>query len=230
MAALLLAAHGIPVLMHGTRGTKDDRIYTEDAIKALGLPISDDLEAAGRHISQNGFAYIPLEHFAPKLKAILDLRSQFGLRSPINTLLRVLNPSGAPYMLQSTFHPGYRQIHQQAALLLGHTHMSVFKGEGGEIERDPDRPCEVYSIYQGSTVDEAWPPLFENKRHLKTALESDRLRAVWSGEQDEYGIAAITGTAAIALRLLGKADSPAAAQALAASLWQQRPIDWLDRY
>jgi len=227
LAALLLSSHGIPVMMHGTRGTKDDRLYTEDAIKALGLPISHDLQAAGGHISQIGFAYIPLEHFAPKLKAILDLRSQFGLRSPINTLLRVLNPSGAPYLLQSTFHPGYRQIHQQAALLLGHSNMSVFKGEGGEIERDPDKPCDVYSVYRGNTCEETWPALFDGGRHIKPAQRDiDRLKAVWTGEQDEYGIAAITGTAAIALRLLGKAESPTAAQALAEQLWAERPIDW----
>jgi anthranilate phosphoribosyltransferase len=228
LAALLLAAHGIPVFMHGTRGTKDDRLYTDDAIKALGLPVSTDLHAAGEHIKQQGFAYIPLEHFAPKLKEILDLRRQFGLRSPINTLLRVLNPSGAPCLLQSTFHPGYRQIHQQAALLLGHENMSVFKGEGGEIERDPDKPCDVYSVYQGDACDETWPALFSGRRHVKQAqLDINRLKAVWSGEVDEYAEATITGTAAIALRLLGRASSAAEAQALAEQLWRQRPIDWL---
>lgn len=228
LSAVLLAAHGITVLMHGTRGRKDDRVYTEDAIKALGLPVSADLHDAGEHIRQRGFAYLPLEHFAAKLKYILDLRSQFGLRSPINTLLRVLNPSGAPYLLQSTFHPGYRQVHQQAAQLLGHTNMSVFKGEGGEIERDPDRPCEVYSLYQGQLSEETWPALFTTGRHLKQKhLDVDRLKAVWLGEPDEYADAAITGTAAIALRLLGKADSAPAAQELAEQMWRQRPLDWL---
>jgi len=230
LAALLLAAHGMPVLMHGTRGTKDDRLYTEDAINALGLPVSSDLGNAGEHISEYGFAYIPLEHFSPKLKDILDLRSQFGLRSPINTLLRVLNPSGAPYLVQSTFHPGYRQIHQQAAQLLGHANMSVFKGEGGEIERDPDKPCDVYSVYQGAACEESWPALFDSGRHIKPAQRDiNQLKAVWSGENDEYGIAAITGTAAIALRLLGKADSVTDAQELANQLWRQRPLDWLDK-
>jgi len=229
LSALLLSASGIPVLMHGTRGNKDDRIYTEDAVRALGLPICNDFMAAGKQIESRQFAYIPLQNFAPELKTILDLRRLFGLRSPINTLLRVLNPSAAPYLMQSTFHPGYREIHQQAALLLEHPHMAVFKGEGGEIERDPDKDCDVYSVHDQTADIETWPALFDNNRHLKdSAMDVNQLLALWQGEtEDEYGLAAVTGTAAIALRLLGKANSPATAQTMAEQLWHKRPTDWL---
>lgn len=224
LSALLLSDNDIPVFMHGTRGNKDDRVYTEDAIRALGLPICTSIDDAQQHITTSNFAFIPLENFAPKLKAILNLRAMFGLRSPINTLLRVLNPSSAPYMMQSTFHPGYREVHQQAALLLNHKHMSVFKGEGGEIERDPDKECEVYSVHDSNASMTTWPALFPKARHLKDGfMDVNKLGALWRGEcEDEFGEGAVTGTAAIALHLTGKADTPEQAQQLAEQFWRER--------
>jgi hypothetical protein len=53
----------------------------------------------------------------------------------------VLYPLNAPYSIQGIFHPGYRPVHQEAALLLNQAHMTVIKGEGGETERNPDMPC-----------------------------------------------------------------------------------------
>lgn len=224
LSALLLAQNDIAVLMHGTRGNKDNRIYTEDALNALGIGASPSLDAAIDQIEQSGFAYTALENFSPKLKAILNLRQWLGLRSPINTLLRLLNPSHAPYLLQSTFHPNYRQIHQQAAVLLGQPHMAVFKGEGGEIERDPDSECCIYSADEAVTSDETWPALFEGKRHLKEkTMDATRLKALWQDEiKDAYGTAAVTGTTAIALKMLGKAGNRKDAEEMARQMWDNR--------
>ncbi len=223
LSALLLADQGVTILMHGTRGIKDDRVYTPDAMAALGIPLCRDFTEAGREIAHRNFAFIPLEHFCPRLKKILNLRRLFGLRSPVNTLLRMLNPLGAPYLLQGIFHPGYRAIHQQAALLLGQPHMAVFKGEGGETERNPDLPCPVFTVHGEEAGEEEWPALF-SKRHLKDGtLDIGRLAALWRGElEDEYGTAAVTGTAAIVLRLLGWANSIAEAEAQAKAMWAAR--------
>ncbi len=54
-------------------------------------------------------------------------------------------------------------------------------------------------------------------------LEPQLLAQVWRGElDDEFGQAAVIGTAAIALKLLGKADDQAQAEALAARFWAGR--------
>jgi anthranilate phosphoribosyltransferase len=46
---------------------------------------------------------------------------------------------------------------------------------------------------------------------------------IWRGQdQDEYAEAAIIGTAAIALRLIGKATSPGDALQQATKMWQTR--------
>ncbi|MBI5451259.1 MAG: glycosyl transferase family protein [Gammaproteobacteria bacterium] len=230
LSAQLLAHNGIPVFMHGSRGRKPDRIYTEQAITALGLPVCMDFAMATTEIARRGFAYVPLQNFAPRLQQIMDLRALLGLRSPINTLLRVLNPSDAPYLLQSTFHPNYREIHQQTALLLRHPHMAVFKGESGEIERDPDRECDVYAVHNEVATIEHWPPMFAKGRHLKDEkMDITRLAALWRGDiDDEYGTAAVIGTTAIVLRLLQRAAGPQQALQQAGDLWQARPRQHFD--
>ena len=39
-----------------------------------------------------------------------------GLRSPIHTLARLINPFNAKATLQAIFHPAYRTSHQHSAL------------------------------------------------------------------------------------------------------------------
>ena len=227
LSALLLAGSGYPVLMHGIRG-QDQRVYAVDALQALGIRASATLSEAAREISRSGFAYIALEKFCPVVHHLIELRSLLGLRSPMHTVARMLNPLDAVVQLQGIFHPNYRDIHQQAALLLKQPHMAVLKGEGGETERNPDVPCLVQSVHHGVEHAEEWPAMFA-ARHLKDeSMDPGRLPALWRGETtDEYGEAAVIGTAAIALRALGVADSIAAAEAQAAELWRRRPATWL---
>jgi anthranilate phosphoribosyltransferase len=141
----------------------------------------------------------------------------------VHTLVRMLNPYNAEYSIQGIFHPGYRPVHQQAAALLKQPHMAVLKGEGGETERNPDMECLVQSIHDGELSDENWPALFA-RRHLKPEqLDPEQLALIWQGKtQDEFAEASIIGTAAIAFKLLGKADSQQQAQQLATDLWLNR--------
>ena len=106
---------------------------------------------------------------------------------------------------------------------MGKTNLAVFKGEAGEVERNPDTECTVSSVYGKEMIDEVWPPLFD-KRHMKEEnLDPQRLAAVWRGdESNEYGEAAAVSTAAIALRLMDKADSPDDAMEKSRAMWQNR--------
>ena len=224
LAARLLAERaGVRVLMHGAPGNKDDRVYCEEAVRALGLPVCEDLKAVDPAIASGGFAYIGLDRLSPALKHIIDLRRLFGLRSPINTLLRMLNPLSAPYIMQGIFHPNYRGVHQQAAILLGQAHMAVFKGEGGEAERNPDGECEVLGVCGQEAVVETWPAMFSRRHIAPETLDVSRLARLWDDEiEDEYGQAAVVGTTAIALRLLERATDPENALAQAQAMWLNR--------
>jgi anthranilate phosphoribosyltransferase len=228
LSALLLASGGYSVFMHGIAAREDDRIYTPQVLQALGVKAAQSLAEAAEQIRASGFAFMTLAQLSPRLHEIIELRPVLGLRSPVHTLARMLNPFQAPATLMGIFHPGYRDIHQEAALLLKQPRMAVFKGEGGEVERNPDIACKVQTVINGEQREDEWPAMFTGPRHLKDeTMDVTRLAKLWRGEtEDEYGQAAVIGTAAIALNIMGEADTIEAAEAMANTLWAKRPASW----
>ncbi len=224
LSALMLARNGTRVFMHGADGHTEGRVFTREVLEGLRIPVALSFEEAATHLSRRNFAYMPLTAINPILADLFGLRSILGLRSPVHTLSRMLNPFAAPVMLQGIFHPGYMQIHQKAALLLEQPHMAVFRGEGGEIERRPNKPCEVLTVHNGAVEEERWPVLISDPRQApEEDMNFNRLTAVLRGEaRDEYGEAAVTGTLAIALKALGRAQTIEAAEAQANAMWESR--------
>ena len=164
LSTLLMAENGIRVFMHGAAGHTAGRIYTRDVLPRLGVKAAAGMEEAVSQLESANFAYLDLEHLSPRLHEIVELRPLLGLRSPVHTIARMLNPFEAPTVMQGIFHPGYRPTHQQAGLLLEIQRLAVIKGEGGEIERNPDDPCLIQSVREGALVEEEWPAMF-SKRH-----------------------------------------------------------------
>ena len=229
LAALLLAAHGLPMFMHGTEGYDPERTFVPQALRALGIAPSRSLAAAAERIRRRHFAFVELRDLQPQLHELLQLKPLIGLRSPVHTVIRMLNPLHAAASIQGVFHPHYHVLHQEAARLLGDARCAIVKGDGGESERNPDLPCRVKWMLDGVARDEEWPPMFDGARHPRDAtMDVRRLAAVWRGDlRDSYAEAAVTGTAAIALVAIGEAQDVAEAQQLAQRLWDRRPIAWL---
>ncbi len=223
LATLLMAENGIRIFMHGASGHTAGRLYTKDVLPQLGVPVAKNLEEAARQIKESNFSYIDLEYLSPKLHQIIELRPLLGLRSPVHTIARMLNPFNAPNVIQGIFHPGYRPTHQEAGMLLGIPHMTVIKGEGGEIERNPDQEVLLQCVHEGKMQDEEWPAMFA-KRHVRPdEMNVADLAAVWRGEkEDEYGEAAVIGTIAIALYTMGKAKDREEAEEQARTMWETR--------
>lgn len=223
LATLLMAENGIRIFMHGASGHTAGRIYTKDVLPQLGVPVATSMEEAVRQLEENNFSYIDLEHMNRKLYEIIELRPLLGLRSPVHTIARMLNPFDAENVMQGIFHPGYRPTHQEAGKLLGIPHLSVIKGEGGEIERNPDQELLIQRVVNGEMLDEEWPAMFD-KRHVRPAeMNVADLAAVWRGDKnDEYGEAAVIGTVAIALYTMGKAGNREEAETQARNMWAAR--------
>jgi anthranilate phosphoribosyltransferase len=226
LATQLLASNGIRIFMQGTEGHTVGRVYSHSALLSLGIPVAKSLQEAADHIRNSNFAFLPLAHLSPKLQELIDFKSILGLRSPINTFGRMVNPFSATHEIQTVFHPNYRDIHRDTAKLLGQKHMAVFKGEGGEVERRPQKPVLVQSLHNGILSEEEWPALLpEDNIKVDESMDLKRLKTVWSGEEkDTYATAAITGTTAIILRLIGRADNPVDATDQAKKMWASRDI------
>ncbi len=203
LAIKALASSGVRVLVHGGGAHTAGRLYTEQLLQTLDIPLCANWGEAGAALERHNLAFLPLGAWAPRLQRMIDLRNTLGLRSPIHSLARILNPLSAKVGLQSIFHPGYQAVHREASRLLGDRAV-VIKGEGGEIEVNPDGACHLYGTEGGIDWDEEWPAL-SAQRHVKPErLEPERLLAFWRGEEhDAYGELAVLGTMALALRALG---------------------------
>ncbi len=142
LSALVLARNGWRVFMHGAEAHTEGRIYSGAALRTLSVPVSTSLGEATEYLARENFAYLPIYALSPPIADMLELRPIVGLRSPVHTFARMLNPFAARSMLQGVFHPGYMRIHRDAGLVLGQPRLAVFRGEGGEIERRPSKPCD----------------------------------------------------------------------------------------
>ncbi|PRX31946.1 Anthranilate phosphoribosyltransferase [Meinhardsimonia xiamenensis] len=225
LSVLTLVGEGVRVFMHGTEGHTPGRLYTREVLAALGIPAAASLEEAARHIEARGFAYVPLEVLSPVLRQLIELRPILGLRSPVHSFTRMLNPFGAPVMMQGIFHRGFMDIHAGAARLLGQPVAAVFRGEGGEIERRPNKPLQVWTTRgaEGPFVEE-WPALLD-EGHIPADEQMDmgRLAALWRGEEDdEHAAASVIGTLAVTLKAMGRARAIGEAEALARAMWARR--------
>jgi anthranilate phosphoribosyltransferase len=161
---------------------------------------------------------------APGLVRLLALRGVLGLRSPLNTVARLLDPAAAACGFDGVFHPAYMALHVAVAERLGRRRLAVIKGAGGEAERTPTKPVTLQGWDRdGGAWVEEWPALLPGARAVEPPESIASFQALWAGTSDDPAAAAtVIGSAAVALRVAGRAASPAEADALAAAWWRDR--------
>ena len=223
LSALTLAKHGYKIVMHGASGHTINRMYTEQVLEYLGFKICQNEDDVAEQLTLHNFAYLPLDVISPVLSDCIDLRNVMGLRSPIHTLARLINPFNAKATMQAIFHPAYRSSHQQAAFQLGYQNSAVIKGEGGEFERNPDAKTLICGIKDGECYEHELPKLTENRSPVEEELDLAIFKSVWDGDQKhEYGEIAITETMGIALYTMGISSTYQDAMLKAKTLWDTR--------
>lgn len=223
LSILLLTQAGYRVFIHGTKGHTPGRLYTEDALLALGLPVAGHWGDVTAQLDSTGMSYLPLQHLCPELDALIQLRPLLGLRSPVHTLVRMFNPLHAPASIQSIFHPAYGALHQQADKILAQPNALVFKGESGEVEIKPHADTRLMLLCE-EAMSETTLKRTINERIAGVAQPSVKpLQALWCNtSKDAYGLEAVLATTAVALGLLDRRYTSEQTQTLARDLWDSR--------
>ncbi|MEM8554434.1 MAG: glycosyl transferase family protein [Pseudomonadota bacterium] len=224
LSAKLLAQAGEKVLVHGWNSNSNPFADVRSHVDEAGIPLATTADEAANALGSHGIAYAPLECIEPEFLRVLKLRDVLGLRSPMNTACRAMNPGGAAVSVQGVFHPPYRELQQDAAALLGEHTSLVIKGGGGEFERHPSKAIAVYGLLNGTVIDEVAQPFLDETRRLADAAPvAGDLGHLWRGERtDDFAEATVIGTAALALHAAGCATDDVAARTLASKLWAQR--------
>lgn len=207
LSARLVAQAGYRVSMHGWNSHQSANASVRAAVDLAGPWVT----------------YTALETICPAAFDLLNLRDTFGLRSCINTVLRMWNPSQAPVSVQGVFHPSYRGLQSQAAALLGQRDLAIIKGGGGEFERHPAKDIAVFGLQDGKAIHETAGSLLCEARRLHETGEVIDLPGLWQGTfEHAFAEATITGTAALALFALKAAPSLQDADQMAKSFWKTR--------
>lgn len=223
LAMLLLAQAGYRIFVHGSAGHTPGRLYTDQAMRTLGLSVASNWAELKHSLENTGIGYLPLQRFCPVLDAVLQLKPLLGLRSPVNTLTRMLNPLSAPASIQSIFHPAYATIHQQADRLLGQKSALVFKGESGEVEVKPQADTRLFLLQHTSQRELLVQRTLGERIAPVSQPDAAPLRALWRGDtSDPYGLQAILATTSAALVLLRPDTSYDEQRGEAEALWQAR--------
>lgn len=227
LAARLVATAGYPVLLHGWNGAAAEERDVRLSLAHAGIRTARTRAEAQALIANSGIAYLPLEVASSRALAVLRLREVLGLRSPVNTALRLLNPAGAETSVQGVFHPPYRGLQTDASALLGQPNQMVLKGAGGEFVRAPSKDIALMGLRAGVPFDDVAPALIADTGRLAegpVGTNPQALRALWTGEApDPYAEAIVLGTAAAAFLALGAVVDAQAGLALAQFRWTTRP-------
>jgi len=226
LTALLLAENGHKVFMHGARGHTPGRIYIQDVLSLFDLPSCENWQAVDDQLMAKNFAFMGIASLAPKVSDIIQMRAIFGLRSPVHTLCRMLNPLQAKHSVDGVFHPAYAPMHPQTSAILGTQNSLTIRGDGGEAEMRPDAHCEIRWIKNGELSEESWQRIYP-KREVKDAeLDVQKLPQLYRGEiSHAYGEGALISTLAATPVLLDVASDFDSAQLKATQMWENRDKD-----
>ena len=215
LSALALARSGVRVLMHGTNGFSSSATVL-DALDLLGLQPAGSFAEAEAQLGARNFSYLPLATFAPEVDRLLGLRRLFGLRSPVNTVSRLLDPGTAPAGVAGVFHPAYIDVHLGAAERLGRPALVVVKGGGGEAERVGSKPMTAYRWVAGEGRTELALPALR----AQSDVPPGDFVSVWRGSAPPP--VACVATIGLALLALDPAVSADEADYRAADIWAAR--------
>jgi len=151
VAVLVLAAAGVPVLLHGA-----DQIPTKAGIAVLNLlrtlayPADLPPERVTQSIEQTNFGVLNIEHILPQWTALTPIRHHFGVRTLMNTVEKLINPAYAPCHVSGFYHSSYLV---RMADCLPAPNSWITQGDEGSIDMRPGKKARVYKAVNGEMIE-----------------------------------------------------------------------------
>ncbi len=142
--AILLAACGVPVVLHGDEGIPTKEGITPGMIfRVWGVPTDLEPNDVERMIEKTGVGYLAAAKFAPAWHALTSLRRELGLRTALNSAEKLFNPANAPYQIVGFFHGEY--LERMRVVTTGTRASWIVQGEEGSIEMAAGRATHIFA-------------------------------------------------------------------------------------
>ena len=125
-SALIAAAAGATILMHGTSNAAAASTVP-DILRHLGITTTQPVA----QLAQFNFGYLELETYHPPLAKLLELRQEFGVQNFAHQVARMLNPARAVSQVIGISHPPYLDKMIEALHMLGSSRAMLLQGVEG---------------------------------------------------------------------------------------------------
>ncbi len=180
-ACLVAATTGARVLVRGSFGGRFARHDLDEVFAALGVDAHAPPARVARCLSEAGVGVLDLAAWQPDAAALLGLRERLGVRTCVNTAVKLLDPAGARRVAVGIFHGPYHAPVAGAVRALGVVRAAVVQAPGGVPELSPDKPTRVSLVDEAAAgsadpfvfegVADATPPQVESAAELAGLLE-----------------------------------------------------------
>lgn len=129
-SAFVIAGAGLTVAKNTSRGVTT-KTGSADLLSRLDINISSDPNLVKACLNGAGLAFLFAPIFHQYLRQVADIRRNLGIRTSLNLLGALSNPSNAPMQLVGVWHRSLVQPMAQALALLGTRKSWVVHGSDG---------------------------------------------------------------------------------------------------
>jgi len=203
LAAMIVAACGIPVAKHGNRAASS-KSGAADVLAALGVTIGLDPPALGRCLQQAGLCFMFAQTHHASMRHVAPVRVELGTRTLFNLLGPVSNPAGVERQLLGVPSPAWLGTLTEVLRELGSKRVWTVHGSDGLDEITTTGPTTIVALENGAIRRFTVAP---DEVGLATARPEDlkgsdpahnaaQLRAVVEGERTPYRDIALFNAAA----------------------------------
>jgi anthranilate phosphoribosyltransferase len=203
LAAIIVAACGVPVAKHGNRAASS-RSGAADVLSALGVKIGLGPEGLERCLAQAGLCFMFAQSHHASMRHVAPVRVELGTRTLFNLLGPLSNPAGVSRQLLGVFSDTWLEPLTQVLKELGSERVWTVHGSDGLDEITTTGPTHVVALENGSvrrftiTPEEVDLPRArpEDLKGGDPAHNASELRAVLDGRRTPYRDVAVLNAAA----------------------------------
>ncbi len=236
VAALVVAAAGVPVCKHGGRAASS-QAGSADVLEALGVAIELGPAGVARCVEEAGIGFCFAPRYHPAMRHAIPVRRELGVPTAFNFLGPLANPARVRRQVLGVGDPTMAAKMARVLVAGGATRVMVVHGAGGLDELSTVGPSTVHEFRDGSfcerVVDPASlglaPAVISDLKGGDAEENAGLARAVLSGEDGPRRDIVLLNAAA-GLVVGGACDDLAAGLDLAAAVVDDgRAMAGLDR-
>jgi anthranilate phosphoribosyltransferase len=148
LAALIVAACGVPVAKHGNRAISS-KSGAADVLTALGVKVGIPPEAIQRCVVEAGVGFMMATTHHASMRHVGAARVELGTRTIFNLLGPLSNPAGVKRQLIGVFSSGWLQPMAEVLRNLGSERVWIVHGGDGLDEMTTTGPTRIVELKDG---------------------------------------------------------------------------------